>query len=64
MTLYNKWDFKTGLTFALQFFILISDDLGGVCNVKMMTSSINKYETYSWNIRVLIYDSSRFLIEL
>jgi hypothetical protein len=30
MALYHKWDVKTGFTFALQFFMLISDGLGGV----------------------------------
>ena len=27
---YHKWGVKTGFTFALQFFMLISDGLGGV----------------------------------
>ena len=30
MALYHKWDVKTGFTFALKFFMLISDSLGGV----------------------------------
>ena len=30
MALYHKWDVKTGFIFARQFFMLISDDLGGV----------------------------------
>ena len=30
MALQHKWDVKTGFSFALQFFILISDGLGGV----------------------------------
>ena len=30
MALYHKWGVKTGFTFALQFFMLISDGLGGV----------------------------------
>ena len=30
MALYHKWGVKTGFTFALQFFILISDRVGGV----------------------------------
>ena len=30
MALYHKLGVKTGFTFALQFFMLISDDLGGV----------------------------------
>ena len=30
MALYHKWNVKTGFTFALQFFILISEGLGGV----------------------------------
>ena len=37
---------------VLKFFTLISDGLVGVCNVKMMTSSINKYATYSFGIYV------------
>ena len=28
--LYHKWNVKTDFTFALQFFMLISDGLGGV----------------------------------
>ena len=30
MAFYHKWDVQTGFTFALQFFMLISDGLGGV----------------------------------
>ena len=30
MAFYQKWDVKTGFTIALQFFLLISDGLGGV----------------------------------
>jgi hypothetical protein len=30
MAFYHKWDVKTGFTFSLQFFMLISDGLGGV----------------------------------
>jgi hypothetical protein len=30
MALYHNWGVKTGFTFALQFFMLISDGLGGV----------------------------------
>ena len=30
MALYHKWGVKTGFTFPLQFFMLISDSLGGV----------------------------------
>ena len=30
MALFHKWGVKTGFTFALQFFMLISDGLGGV----------------------------------
>ena len=30
MALYHKWYVKTGFTFALQFFMFISDGLGGV----------------------------------
>ena len=30
MALYHKWDDKNAFTFALQFFMLISDSLGGV----------------------------------
>ena len=28
--LYHKWDVKNGFAYVLQFFSLISDDLGGV----------------------------------
>ena len=30
MALYHKWGVNTGIKFALQFFMLISDGLGGV----------------------------------
>ena len=30
MALYHKWGVKTGFTFALQFFMLYADSLGGV----------------------------------
>ena len=30
MALYHKWSVKTGFTFAIQFFMLIFDGLGGV----------------------------------
>ncbi len=30
MALYHKWGVKTGFTFALQFFTLISDGIDGV----------------------------------
>ena len=30
MALYHKWDAKTGFAVVLQFFLLISDGLGGV----------------------------------
>ena len=33
MALYLKWDVKTGFTFALQFFMLISDSLGGMLEI-------------------------------
>jgi hypothetical protein len=33
MALYHKWDVKSGFTFALQFFILISVGQGGVLYV-------------------------------
>ena len=33
MALYHKWDVKNGFAYVLQFFPLISDDLGGVRNV-------------------------------
>ena len=42
MALYHKWGVKTGLTFALQFFMLITDGLNGVKQdliTKIMCSS-------------------------
>ena len=30
MALFHKWDDKNGFVYVLQFFSLISDDLGGV----------------------------------
>ena len=47
MALYHKWDVKTGFTFARQFFMLISDDLGGVvCLTSKSVSgtTVNKKE--------------------
>ena len=40
MALYHKWGVKTGFTFALQFFMLISDSLGGVQNVIKMECAL------------------------
>ena len=40
MVLYHKWGVKTGSTFALQFFLLISDGLGGVTSLV----SVGKYK--------------------
>jgi hypothetical protein len=34
MALYHKWSVKTGFTFALQFFMLIFDCLGGVSHIR------------------------------
>ena len=33
MGLYHKWNVKNGFAYVLQFFSLISDGLGGVCNM-------------------------------
>jgi hypothetical protein len=42
MALYHKWGVKTGFIFALQFFMLISDSLGGVHGfLQGKTSSIH-----------------------
>jgi hypothetical protein len=30
LALYHKWGVKNGFTFALQFFMLLSESLGGV----------------------------------
>ena len=44
MALYHKWGVKTGFTFALQFFMLIFDGLGGV-----LKSYHISWEPYSYN---------------
>ena len=33
MALNHKWDVKNGFSYVLQFFLLISEDLGGVYTV-------------------------------
>ena len=38
--LYHKWGVKTGFTFALQFFMLISDGLGGVVGTLIAYKSV------------------------
>ena len=43
MTLYSKWGVKTGYTFALQFFLLISDSLGGVITKPSLKLSTISY---------------------
>ena len=60
MALYHKWDVKTGFTFALQFFMLISEGLGGVdwaivssntdirLNENGLELRTKQFETYSW----------------
>ena len=40
MALYHKLGVKTGFTFALQFFMLISDGLGGVYVVARVESGL------------------------
>jgi hypothetical protein len=46
MALYHEWGVKTFSTFALKFFMLISDDLGGVlylsCRQKLSSLLGNK----------------------
>ena len=51
MALNHKWGVKTGLAFALQFFMLISDSLGGV------STYLNDYVTKLHEIRtyLLVY---------
>ena len=44
MVLYHKWGVKTGLIFALKFFMLISDGLGGVMWImEQFGPSLNTY---------------------
>ena len=38
LALYHKWGVKTGPTFALQFFMFISDGLDGVACLLIATS--------------------------
>ena len=63
MALYHKWDVKTGFIFARQFFMLISDDLGGVvCLTSKSVSgtTVNKKEmergagTYNQNFNMYL----------
>jgi hypothetical protein len=39
MAFFHKWGVKNDFTFALQFFMLISDGLGGVNNVISLEKS-------------------------
>ena len=41
MALYQKWGVKTGFTFALQFFMFISDGLGGVGGLNCQENFLN-----------------------
>ena len=43
MSLHDKWCVKTGFTFALQFFMLISDNLGGVSHEAVTQDSTKGY---------------------
>ena len=40
MALYNKWDVKNDFAYVLQFFSLISDDLGGVLSTMVSVSTV------------------------
>ena len=42
MALYHKWGVKTGFTFALQFFMSISNGLGGVLGVSGLVKFTTK----------------------
>ena len=45
-SMYHKWGVKTGFTFALQFFMLISDGLGGVSLNNCLPPSPPNFQTF------------------
>ena len=52
MALYHKWDVKNGFAYVLQFFSLISDDLGGVAG---LTAGYNSYVQCTYNVNCVYY---------
>jgi hypothetical protein len=55
MALYHKWGVKTDSTFAIQFFMLISDGLGGVYWLeKSIYFGVKKGRNFS-NIKMPIF---------
>ena len=61
MALYYKWDVKTGFTFALQFFMLISDDLRGVSSQSVNAQSEIQILNGLYVLLSSIYVSNRVL---
>ena len=54
MALYHKWDVKNDFAYVLQFFSLISDSLGSVCNNDSLNSLNQKlvqcfYNFFVWD---------------
>ena len=47
MALYHKWDVKNDFAYELQFFLLISDDLGGVYIYIYATEFLKNYTFYN-----------------
>ena len=48
MALYNQWGDKNAFTIALQFFMLISDSLGGVVSDTSIMLIISMISTIKW----------------
>ena len=57
MAFHHKWDAKCGFTFALQFFSLIPDGLGGTKsiwqNVQSIESASRKFTTVGMLVQVV-----------
>ena len=58
MALYDIWDVKNGFAYVLQFFSLISDDLGGVvCYIIVEQNFKQNFRKEITPLSTMMYDS-------
>ena len=64
MALYHKWGVKTGFTFALQFFMLISDGLGCVRDILGWGRGLSFFPSVSQKVDMYtFYLSSEYSVQ-
>ena len=67
MALYHKWGVKNGFNFALQFFKLISDSLGGVRNklalptFELVEILMEVWDAFVLTLNEIMVSTTRFL---